>query len=300
MHNHSHEQGHVHHNRYGRAFAIGIFLNVGFLLIEFGYGLAVNSMALVADAGHNLTDVIGLLAAWGAARLADKPSTKSRTYGYRKGTILASLFNGVFLVMAVAVIAYESIERFITPEPIEGLTIVYVAGIGVIINTVTALLFLGGRKEDLNIKGAFLHMAADAAVSLGVVAAGLVIYYTGVLWIDPVISLVIAAIIFIGTWSLLKESFHLSLDAVPYGYDLEQIRNTLTEFDLVEDVHDIHIWAMSTTETALTAHVIKGDPATNDRYIATMNELLRERHKIHHITLQIESSEAESGCSHNN
>lgn len=294
--------GHNHNNSvnyYNKAFAIGIALNVGYVIIEFAYGVIYNSMALIADAGHNLSDVLGLMLAWGASRLATKSPSKTMTYGYRKSTILAALMNSIILMVAVGAIAYESIGRFFNPQPISGGNLMIVAGIGVIINTVTALMFMSGSKKDLNIKGAFIHMAADAGISLGVVAAGLLISITSLYWIDPVISLVIVIIITIGTWGLLKESFTMSMDAVPKGINLSEVREFLLNQDDVTKVHDIHIWPLSTTETAFTAHVVRRNKDCNDEFLSNMKKELHDKYEISHVTIQIENSEVDVDCNEN-
>ena len=293
----SHSHNHLSiSNNYNKAFVIGISLNVIYIIVELVYGLAINSMALIADAGHNFSDVLGLLLAWGAAYLASTSPTHQRTYGLRKSTILAALFNAIILMIAVGAITIEAVRKFITPEPVHGETIMIVAGVGVIINTITALLFIKGRKKDLNIKGAFLHMAADAGVSLGVVVAGLIIISTGWLWIDPAISLVIVVVIIIGTWGLLKESFQLSIDAVPKGIELKQVENFLRSFNGVEDVHDLHIWAMSTTETALTVHLVIPNESKDDFFLKKVCSELHDKFGIEHSTIQIEKSAQSSNC----
>ncbi|NWG29035.1 MAG: cation transporter [Ignavibacteriaceae bacterium] len=289
-----------HHTNYNKAFIIGITLNVIYILVEVFYGLMINSMALIADAGHNFSDVLGLLLAWGAAYLAKTATTEKRTYGFRKSTILAALFNAILLMIAVGAITIEAIRKFISPEPVQGLTMMAVAGVGVIINGITAFLFIKGRKEDLNIKGAFLHMAADAGVSLGVVLAGFIIYSTGWLWVDPAISLGIVLVITIGTWGLLKDSFHLSMDAVPKGIDLNEVGNYLKGINGVEEVHDLHIWAMSTTEIALTAHLVIPDETNDDYFLKKICGELHSRFGIGHSTIQIEKSAQSANCEHHN
>lgn len=294
-HGHGHDHGHGHHHdhnpevrNHNRTFGIAIALNVAFVAIEAVYGLAADSLALLADAGHNLSDVLGLLMAWGAIFLARREPSRWRTYGMRKTTILAALFNALILLMAIGGIAWEAVRRLAEPAPVAGMTVVVVAAIGVVINAATMLLFVSDSKDDINIRGAFMHMAADAAVSLGVVVAGLIIFYTGLLWLDPVISLVIVAVIFIGTWSLLKESLNLAMDAVPKGIDPDGIRRYLNDLPGVEAVHDLHIWGLSTTETALTAHLVKPDAADDDRVIQQASETLRTEFGVGHITLQWE------------
>jgi len=288
-----------HHTNYNKAFLIGITLNVIYILVEVFYGLMINSMALLADAGHNFSDVLGLLLAWGAAYLAKTATTEKRTYGFRKSTILAALFNAILLMIAVGAITIEAIRKLISPEPVQGLTMMFVAGVGVIINSITAFLFMKGRKEDLNIKGAFLHMAADAAVSLGVVIAGFIIYSTGWLWIDPAISLIIVLVITFGTWGLLRDSFHLSMDSVPTGIELKAVGDYLKSISGVTEVHDLHIWAMSTTETALTAHLVIPDETKDDYFLKKICGELHSRFGIEHSTIQIEKSAQSANCDHN-
>ena len=295
-HNHSHNH---HHKNFSNAFIIGIILNVIYIFVELFYGLIINSMALIADAGHNFSDVLGLLIAWGAAYLAKTATTEKRTYGLRKSTILAAFFNAILLMIAVGAISIEAVRKLISPEPVHGQTMMLVAGIGVLINAVTALLFMKGSKEDLNIRGAFLHMAADAGVSLGVVIAGLVITYTNLLWIDPSISLVIVLVITIGTWSLLKDSFYLSMDAVPKGINLKDVGKYLKEIDGVQEVHDLHIWAMSTTETALTAHLVIPGVTKDDHFLKKICGELHTKFGIEHSTIQIEKSAQSANCEHN-
>jgi cobalt-zinc-cadmium efflux system protein len=268
--------------------------------VEVVYGLLINSMALLADAGHNFSDVLGLLLAWGASYLAKIASTEKRTYGFRKSTILAAFFNAILLMIAVGAISIEAIRKLITPEPVEGTTMMIVAGIGFIINAITALLFMKGREKDLNIKGAFLHMAADAGISLGVVIAGFVIVSTGWLWVDPAISLVIVLVITIGTWGLLRDSFHLSMDAVPKGIDLKEVGSYLKGISGVKEVHDLHIWAMSTTEIALTAHLVIPDEKKEDYFLKKICGELHNKFGIEHSTIQIEKSAQSANCEHHN
>ena len=290
-HNHNHETA-----NYNRAFAFGVILNVGFVVAEVIFGLTADSLALIADAGHNLSDVIGLLLAWGASYMGNLQPTPQRTYGWRSATIMAALANSFILLVAVGGIVWESIQRIQNPASTAGMTIVVVATIGVIINTVTALLFMAGRKKDLNIRGAFLHMTADAGVSAGVVIAGFGIMATGWQWIDPVVSLIIAAIILIGTWGLLKESMNLALQAVPAGINTQAVSDYLTRLSGITAVHDLHIWAISTTETALTAHLVKPDPAKDDEVISIARKGLLENFGIHHVTLQFERNEDFDQC----
>ncbi|GJE73945.1 cation diffusion facilitator family transporter [Methylorubrum suomiense] len=287
-HGHGHAHGHVHAPKdFGRAFALGIALNVGFVVVEAAYGFLSNSMALVADAGHNLSDVLGLAAAWLASVLVKRTATARFTYGLRGSSILAALFNAVTLLVATGAIIAEAIQRFLAPAPVAGTTVMVVAGIGILINGFTAWLFASGGKHDINIRGAYLHMAADAAVSLGVVLAGLAILATGYDWIDPVVSLIIAAFIIITTWGLLIESLRMALAAVPPRIDPQAVRACLAGRPGVVGLHDLHIWSMSTTEVALTAHLVVAD-IPEGRFLKETAEALRARFGIHHTTLQIE------------
>jgi cobalt-zinc-cadmium efflux system protein len=283
----SHDHNHQVSN-YNFAFAVGILLNAVFVAIETGYGITAGSLALIADAGHNLSDVLSLLLAWGAGKLATKPATEKRTYGFRKITIMASLVSAVFLLLALGGIAWEAINRFSNPHPVEGMTVIIVAAIGVVINTVTALLFMSGQKNDLNIRGAFLHMMADAGVSLGVVVAGVIIMFKGWLVIDPIMSLFIVAIILIGTWSLLRDSMNLALDSVPEDVDIAGIKNYLTSLENVSQIHDLHVWAMSTTEVALSVHLKMLDDFLDKDFLPTIQQQLHDSFSIEHSTIQIE------------
>lgn len=284
-HHHSHDHGPVNYNR---AFAIGVSLNLIFVAVEAGFGVFAGSLALLADAGHNLSDVLGLLLAWGASYLAQRASTHTRTFGLKKSTILAALLNALILLFAIGGIAWEAVRRFNEPVAVSGPTVIAVAFIGILINTATMLLFMADRERDLNIRGAFLHMAADAAVSLGVVVAGVIILYTGASWVDPVVSLLIALVILIGTWSLLKDSVNLAVDAVPKGIDSTAVAEALKRMDGIEGVHDLHIWGMSTTETALTAHLVKPEAEGDEGLIRRATELLHHDFGIDHVTLQLE------------
>jgi cobalt-zinc-cadmium efflux system protein len=290
---------HHHHHAppdYNRAFAAGVALNVGFVIVEAVFGVLSNSLALLTDAGHNLSDVLGLLLAWGAAALAKKRPSARRTYGYSRATILASLFSGLLLMGAVGAIGWEAVSRLMTPAEPAGKTIMIVAAIGVVINTATALFFLSGKDHDLNIRGAFLHMAADAAVSLGVVASGALIFYLGLNWIDPLISLVIAAVILLSTWGLLRDSLNLAVDAVPRGVDPDAVRDYLSALPGVQAIHDLHIWPMSTTDTALTAHMVMEEFPDSDRYLNEVAEVLQARFSINHPTIQLERHDGEFQC----
>jgi len=290
-HGHSHGgHGHHHHTpaNYGFAFGIGITLNVIFIIIEVIFGLLGDSLALLADAGHNLSDVLGLVIAWIAVWLGKKAPTTQRTYGFKKSSILAALFNAVFLLVAIGAIAWEAVQRFSTPAPVAGKTVIIVALIGIVINSLTAFLFMSGRKSDLNIRGAYLHMVADAVVSLGVVVSGFIMLWSGWQWIDPLVSLVIAIVIFIGTWGLLSESLNLSLDAVPDGIDVNKIKNYLNLLPAVIEVHDLHVWGMSTTEPALTVHLVRSDITDNDQLLERVCKELHDQFGIEHTTVQIE------------
>lgn len=297
-HDHSHDHNHAPAD-FNKAFIIGIALNTSYILIEVIYGLSFNSLALLADAGHNLSDVLGLLIAWGASYLVMKKPTETHTYGFKKSSILAAFVNSLILLVAIGGIVWEAIGRFSDPQPIEGSVVMIVAGIGVIINTFTALLFLRGKENDINIKGAFLHMAADAAISLGVVIVGFLIMNTGILWLDPLVSIIIAIVIFFGTWSLLKESTNMALDAIPRSVDREGVEKFLLGIDGVNDVHDLHIWAMSTTENAMTAHLVMPDADINDDFTRGIAEELKYHHNISHATLQIENGNGEKNCEAN-
>ncbi|HEY6906564.1 MAG TPA: cation diffusion facilitator family transporter [Ignavibacteriaceae bacterium] len=288
---------HNHNENFNRAFALGIALNVLYIVIEVVYGLLVSSLALIADAGHNLSDVLGLLLAWGATILAKTLPTKERTYGLRKSTILAALFNAIILLIAVGAISIEAVRRLMNPEPVHGTTMMIVAGVGVIINAATAFLFVRGKGKDINIRGAYLHMAADAGVSVGVVIAGLLIILTGWLWLDPVISLVIVIVITIGTWDLLRDSFLMSVDAVPKNINLKDVENHLKKIEGVKEIHDLHIWAMSTTETALTVHLVMPDSNPGDYFLKGICSELLEKFGIEHSTIQVEKDAQGANCS---
>ena len=302
-HDHSHDHdhhGHGHHHHgpgghshapkdFGKAFAIGATLNIGFVVAETVAGLMTHSLALLADAGHNLSDVLGLFMAWGAVILAKRAPGGRHTYGLRKGTILASLTNAVVLLVAVGAIAWEAVRRFADPQPIETGPVMIVAAIGIVINTATALMFMKGSEDDLNIRGAFLHMAADAAISAGVVVAAAAMWATGWLWLDPVVSLGIVAVIVLGTWGLLRDSLDLALDAAPRGIDPKAVKAWLAERPGVTEVHDLHIWAMSTTETAMTAHLVRPENPDNDRFLHDICGEMSKRFKIGHVTIQVES-----------
>lgn len=288
-HSHNHQK-----SNYNRAFAIGVILNVVFVAIEAGYGVAAGSLALIADAGHNLSDVLSLLLAWGAGLLATKPATEKRTYGFRKITVMAPLASAILLLVALGGITWETIGRFFEPKPVDGITVIIVAAIGVVINTITALLFISGRKHDLNIRGAFLHMVADAGVSFGVVVAGTIIMITGWLFVDPLISLLIVAVILVGTWSLFRDSMNLAIDSVPEGIDIAGIKKYLTGLENVSQIHDLHVWPMSTTEVALSVHLNIVDDSLKKNFLPDLQQELHDRFSIEHSTIQIERKDDDS------
>lgn len=296
VHNHGNTGSNHHHGpaSYDRAFALGITLNLAYVGVEAFYGLSIGSLALLADAGHNLGDVAGLILAWGAAWLSRRGATQRRTYGFGRASIMASLINAVVLLIGVGGITWEAIQRLPNPQPVETETIMWVATIGIVINAGTAAMFMSGRKSDLNIKGAFLHMAADAAVTLGVVVSAFVMGVTGWLWIDPAISLGIGVLIAIGTWGLFRESFNLSLDAVPADIDQAEVEAFLLKVPGVVSVHDLHIWSLSTTSVALTAHIVNPTAAEDDSLLRDLSETLHETFGIDHTTLQIERENG--GC----
>lgn len=295
----NHHSDHHHHHEapnFSRAFAIGVGLNVLFVVIEVAYGVMADSLALITDAGHNLSDVMGLLLAWGATYLARKQPSARRTYGYSRATILASMFSGLLLLAAVGLISWEAINRFFSPADPAGRTIMIVAGIGVVINSVTAWFFVSGKDHDLNIRGAYLHMAADALVSLGVVVSGLVIWKFGLVWLDPLSSLIIAAVIFWSTWGLLRDSLNLAVDGVPQNLDPQEIRQWLSDRPGVVGLHDLHIWPISTTETALTAHLLMPVPPEDDVFLHKIANQLQEKFGISHATIQIERDDEDNLC----
>ncbi len=295
-HAHAHH-GHGNHHNHGRAFVIAIILNTVFVVVEFAYGFTANSTALMADAGHNLSDVLGLLLAGGAAILARKAPSERYTYGLRNTSILAALANAMFLLVVCGALAWEAIHRFPQPPAVAGLTVTWVAAVGIAINGLSAWLFMKGSKEDLNIRGAYLHMAADAVVSLGVVVAGVTMIYTGWYWLDPIISLVIVIVILICTWELLRESMQLALTAVPANIEVPAIDAYLRQCDGVTDIHDLHIWGMSTTETALTVHLVMPKGYPGDTFLDEVIQTLETRFLIHHSTLQIEQGTTHHACS---
>jgi cobalt-zinc-cadmium efflux system protein len=295
-HSHSHH-GHHHHahgghpSDFGPAFAAGIILNLAFVVIEAAFGWWANSMALIADAGHNLSDVLALATAWGAAILSKRPPSRRFSYGLRASSILAALANALVLLIAVCFIIYHAVFRLIIPDVVAGSTVMIVAGIGIIINGATALMFARGRRSDLNVRGAYLHMVADALVSAAVVVAGLVIYMTGWWWIDPVASLVVAGLIFLASADLLRESLTMALAGVPRGIDPDEVEAHLLARPGVERIHDLHIWPMSTTEFALTAHLVIPGGFPGDSFLADCAHGIEHRFGIGHSTFQVETGE---------
>jgi cobalt-zinc-cadmium efflux system protein len=298
-HTHANEHGRGHSHApadFGRAFAIGVLLNSAFVLIEAGFGILSNSMALLADAGHNLSDVLGLLIAWGAAVMAARPPNARFTYGYKASSMLAALANAGLLLVATGAILIETIDRLFDPQPVPGLMMMVVAGVGILINSITALLFARGRKSDINVRGAYLHMAADALVSLGVVIAGALIVWTAQSWIDPAASLVIVVVIGVGTWGLLRDSVKMALLAVPDSIHEGEVRAYLAGLPGVTAVHDLHIWPMSSTETALTAHLVIPGGHRGDGFLHEVSHQLEHRFHIGHATVQIETGAHAEHC----
>jgi cobalt-zinc-cadmium efflux system protein len=302
-HTHSHSHGHAGHHHahapvagHGRAFALAVVLNVAIVIAQAVYGVIAHSTALLADAGHNLSDVLGLLLAWGAAWLATRRPSARYTFGYGSSSILASLVNAGLLLFACGVIVAEAIGRLMNPAPVAGLAVFVVATVGVVVNGISAWLFMRGQKEDLNIRGAFLHMAADAGISAAVAVSGLVILYTNWTWLDPLMSLFVVAVVVVGTWGLLRDSVRLALDAVPPGVDLQSIRVYLAEQPGVIDVHDLHVWALSTTGNALSAHLVMPAGHPGDELLDHIVATLRERFSMQHATLQVDLGTTEHRC----
>jgi cobalt-zinc-cadmium efflux system protein len=296
-HSHTHDHGHGHAPAdFGNAFAIGVLLNSAFVLIEGAFGLLSGSMALLADAGHNLSDVLGLLIAWGAAVMAARPANARFTYGYKASSMLAALANAGLLLIATGAILIQTIDRLFDPQPVPGLIMIVVAGVGIVINGATALLFVRGRKDDINVRGAFVHMAADALVSLGVVIAGAVILWTGASWVDPLASLAIVVVIGVGTWGLLRDSVKMALLAVPDSIHEGDVRGYLEGLPGVTAVHDLHIWPMSSTETALTAHLVIPGGHRGDGFLHELTHELEHRFGIGHATVQVETGAHADHC----
>lgn len=305
-HDHGHH-GHSHHDRhgphghmpknFGRAFALGIALNSIYIVVEVIFGLLSGSMALLADAGHNLSDVLGLAVAWAGAELAKRPPSNRFTYGLGGSSILAALLNGLLLLVACGAIAWEAVGRISEPAEVASTTVIIVAAIGIFINFGTAMLFMGGQKDDINVRGAFLHMMADAGVSAGVVIGGILIFYTGFNWIDPLVSLFIVALIFLSTWGLLSEAVRMSLAGVPRNVSLNAVHEYLSNLQGVQAVHDLHIWPMSTSENAMTAHLVMPEGHPGKNFLTDVQKSMKTSFSIHHITIQIELEDEEAeGC----
>jgi cobalt-zinc-cadmium efflux system protein len=299
----AHRQGDRHGHRhadgrpnYGRAFAIGIGLNLAYVAAEAGFGVVSGSLALLADAGHNLGDVLGLALSWGAAVLSQRRPSQRFTYGFRSSSILAALANAIVLLVITGGIAWEALWRLSHPVPVAGSTIAWVAAIGIFVNGAAALLFAQGRSRDVNVNSAFVHMAADALVAAGVVVAGIAIALTGLLWLDPAVSIVVSAVIIYGTWGLIRDAMSLALDAVPEGVDAAAVRAHLAALPGVIAIHDLHIWGMSTSETALTCHLVMPGGHPGDAALGQLGRELDERFGIHHATIQIELADSDEIC----
>jgi cobalt-zinc-cadmium efflux system protein len=301
-HGHAHKHGHDHAHAhapadFSRAFAIGIALNLGFVAIEAFYGWRVDSLALLADAGHNLSDVAGLVLAWAASWAAKRRASTRYTYGWQRGSILAAFINAMLLLVAVGSLGWEAVQRLQSPQPTQGWTVMAVAGAGIVVNTATALIFLRGSHGDLNARGALLHMAADALVSLGVVLGGALTLWQGWAWIDPVLSLLIGVVIVAGSWGLFKQSLHLLFDGVPQGIELPAVQRKLQALPGVAEVHDLHVWAMGSANNALTAHLVLADAGTDTTALLRAAEhLLQHDFGIAHSTLQLETPQAAAAC----
>jgi cobalt-zinc-cadmium efflux system protein len=300
QHAHPHSHGHAHHAHgggdYGRAFAIGIALNLAYVAAEATFGVIAGSLALLADAGHNLGDVLGLALSWGAAMLSRRQPNQRFTYGFRSSSILAALANAAILLVVTGGIAWEAVGRLSQPVPVAGGIVAWVAAVGILVNGGTALLFARGRNRDLNIKSAFLHMTADALVTAGVVVTGIAVMLTGFAWLDPAVSLIVSGVIVYGTWGLLRDSTRLALDAVPGGIDAAAVRAHLAALPGVAAIHDLHIWGMSTTETALTCHLVMPSGHPGDTALGHIARELEERFGIHHATIQIELGDSDEAC----
>jgi cobalt-zinc-cadmium efflux system protein len=292
---HHHIHGNLPHS-YNRAFVIGIALNIGFVLVEAYFGWRAHSLALLADAGHNLSDVLGLVLAWAGMWVARFRPDERHTYGWQRASIMAALVNALILLVAMGSMAWEAVHRFASPTPIQGQTVMLVAAVGVLVNGATAWLFHSGSSSDLNIRGAFLHMAGDALVSLGVVVAGAVYLWMGWMWLDPVMSLIIALLVVYGTWSLFSQSLHLAFDGVPASVDLSAVKTCLAEFNGVAEVHDLHIWAIGASETAMTVHLVMPEGHPGDAFLVEVNQVLHDRFDIEHATIQVEVGDTGQQC----
>jgi cobalt-zinc-cadmium efflux system protein len=297
-HGHAHLPGHhpAGHADYGRAFALGIALNLTYVIAEATFGALSGSLALLADAGHNLGDVLGLALSWGAAMLSRREPSGRFTYGLRSSSILAALANAIILLVVTGGIAWEALWRLSHPMPVAGATVAWVAAAGILVNGATALLFARGRQRDLNLRSAFLHMAADALVTAGVVVAGIAIALTGLPWLDPAVSLIVSGVIVYGTWDLIRSAISLALDAVPEGIDADSVRTHLAALPGVAAIHDLHIWGMSTTETAMTCHLVMPGGHPGDAALGRLARELEERFGIHHSTIQIELADSDEVC----
>jgi cobalt-zinc-cadmium efflux system protein len=295
---HRHEHHGHHHGpaAYSRAFGVGILLNIGFVLVEAYYGWRSHSLALLSDAGHNLSDVLGLVLAWAGMLIARFRPDDRHTYGWQRASILAALVNALGLLLVMGGVAWEAIQRFSNPMPIAAETVIAVAAVGVFVNGITAWLFMHGGQHDLNIRGAFLHMAGDALVSLGVVIAGVLYLWAGWLWLDPLISLLIALLILYATWGLLRDTLHLTFDGVPPSIDLQAVRDYLQGLPGISEIHDLHVWAMSTSGTAMTVHLVMPDGHPGDAFFAELNEALHDRFDIEHATVQVEVGDTGQTC----
>ena len=297
---HGHDHGEHSHGHapasYGKVFAIGLVLNLSFVVVEWIFGVSANSLALMADAAHNLGDVIALLLAWMATGLAKRAPSARFTYGLRGSSILAALLNAAALMLITGGLGWEAMRRISNPSPVEGSVVIWVALVGVAVNGFTAWLFMQGGKKDLNLRGVYLHMAGDAAVSLAVAVAGGVVLYTGWFWLDPALTLVVSAVILWSSWGLLRQSLGLALQAVPEGIEQPAVRECLAGLPGVTDVHDVHVWAMSTSENAMTAHLVVPGRHPGDEFLRTAAALLEERFGIHHATLQIEIADTAKAC----
>lgn len=294
-HDHSHHHSHSEGN-YDNKFKIGIALNLLFVIVEFIFGILYDSLALIADAGHNFSDVIGLVIALGASYLVRRKPTENFTYGFKKSSIIGAQINALILLFAIGIIVWEAVDRITSPPEVEGGILIIVAGIGVVINGITTYLFVGGKDSDLNIKGAYLHMLADTLISLGVVVSGIIILLSGANWIDPIISILISIIIFWSTWKLLQDSTKLSLDAVPDSINIEKVKEYFINKSEINDFHDLHIWALSTTETALTVHLLIDEKLNRDSLIKNVNHDLEHNFGISHSTIQTEEIDCSNGC----